>query len=135
MASLTRMVIYIEVLDAELSSAPPDPDLLTSAGIYFMLLETGLGLIAVCLPTLYTLVGSRHLQQLVRSFGSVFSLKDRSPRTSRHSPTRKARKNVVGPKPFGTISSQVESDEQVDQIPRPTRRDDLEAGEAKAVLN
>ncbi|EHK97226.1 hypothetical protein M7I_7037 [Glarea lozoyensis 74030] len=53
-ASIIRAVFYVNLLNAEKTElATFDPNMLNTNGIYWMLVETGLALIAVNLPLLY----------------------------------------------------------------------------------
>lgn len=72
------MVIYIQVLLVELSATPPDEDLLTTAGLYFMTLEVGLALATMCLPTIYGLFAKKGVRTMARSWASALSLSNLS---------------------------------------------------------
>lgn len=72
-ASVTRMVIYIQSLDAEYV-AKSDIDFLSTNGIYWCIVESGLGLTAACIPTLYGLFRTKALESIVRSVRSLASL-------------------------------------------------------------
>ena len=84
------MVIYIQALDAEYV-AKSDIDceckkhlslvyinrlrtVLSTDGIYWCIIEAGLGLTAACLPTLYGLFRTKALESIMRSVRSIASL-------------------------------------------------------------
>lgn len=84
------MVIYIQSLDAEYV-AKSDIDceckthlsqvyinhlraVLSTNGVYWCIIEAGLGLTAACLPTMYGLFRTKALESIVRSVRSIASL-------------------------------------------------------------
>ncbi|KAL8993186.1 MAG: hypothetical protein Q9169_006530 [Polycauliona sp. 2 TL-2023] len=77
-ASIIRAVFYVQLLNAEKAvTATFDPNMLNTNGIYWMLVETGLALIAVNLPLLYGSVrheGVESVIRKVRSFTSIRSI-------------------------------------------------------------
>ena len=99
-ASTTRMVVYIQSLNAEYviksdidceSKAIASQKLidhstavLSTNGVYWCIIEAGLGLTAACLPTLYGLFRTKALESIVRSVRSIASLRS-SPTGSKHS--------------------------------------------------
>ena len=94
------MVIYIQSLDVEYV-AKSDIDrecqkhlslvctnrlrtVLSTNGVYWCIIEAGLGLTVACLPTLYGLFRTKALESIVRSVRSIASLGS-SPRGSQRS--------------------------------------------------
>ena len=84
------MVIYVQALEAEYV-AKSDIDceckinlsrlyinhlraVLSTDGVYWCIIEAGLGLTAACLPTLYGLFRTKALESIVRSVRSIASL-------------------------------------------------------------
>ena len=84
------MVIYIQSLDAQYV-AKSDIDceckkhlslayinrsrtVLSTNGVYWCIIEAGLGLTAACLPTLYGLFRTKGIERIVRSVRSIVSL-------------------------------------------------------------
>ncbi|KAL8705569.1 MAG: hypothetical protein Q9201_001309 [Fulgogasparrea decipioides] len=55
-----------------------DEDLSLTANLYWSMVESGLGLIAVCLPTFRALFGEFSPGALIQSFRSTFSLHSRA---------------------------------------------------------
>ncbi|KAF2233660.1 hypothetical protein EV356DRAFT_567901 [Viridothelium virens] len=72
-ASIVRMVLYIEVINAG-SDPNMDEDLTLTRVFYWSMIEAGLALIAACLPTLQTLLPVISTQQIIDSVRSIFSL-------------------------------------------------------------
>ncbi|KAL2045433.1 hypothetical protein ABVK25_012097 [Lepraria finkii] len=72
-ASVTRMVVYIQSLNAEYV-AKSDIDFLSTNCIYWCIIEIGCGLTAACLPTLYGLLHTKALESIVRSVRSIVSI-------------------------------------------------------------
>lgn len=72
-ASITRMVVYIQSLNVEFQEKA-DIDFLSTNGVYWCIIEAGLGLTAACLPTLYGLFRTKALESIVRSVRSIASL-------------------------------------------------------------
>ncbi|MCJ1404740.1 hypothetical protein MMC11_007966 [Xylographa trunciseda] len=71
-ASITRMVIFLQALSAEFASTT-DQDLLSTAGVYCMIIEVGFGLCAICLPSLSGILKVKAIQNLITGFTSIFS--------------------------------------------------------------
>ncbi|KAL8671454.1 MAG: hypothetical protein Q9168_004042 [Polycauliona sp. 1 TL-2023] len=55
-----------------------DEDLSLTANLYWSMVESGLGLVAVCLPTFRALFGKSSLDAMVHRFRSTFSLRSRT---------------------------------------------------------
>ena len=71
-ASFARMIVTIEVI---LSISPTvDPILIITQTLYWGMLESGLGLVACCLPTLRFLFGKMAPDNLISSIRSILSL-------------------------------------------------------------
>ncbi|KAF4630771.1 hypothetical protein G7Y89_g7365 [Cudoniella acicularis] len=74
-ASITRAVFYVRLLNAETTVLRTlDPNMLNTNGIYWMLIETGLALIAVNLPPLYGTVSREGIESAIRSVRSFASI-------------------------------------------------------------
>ena len=76
-ASLVRLAFMVNIteLAAGIISDPgADNNLLTTRALYWSMLESGLALIACCLPTLYALSRATRLQSLIKSARSYASL-------------------------------------------------------------
>ncbi|KAM3081443.1 hypothetical protein ACMFMG_004907 [Clarireedia jacksonii] len=82
-ASITRMVLYIQLLEGLTKGAIMDHNQVTTVGLWWSMLEAGLSLIAACLPTLSFLFTHFDLQNMLRSIQNrIFSL--RSATTTSH---------------------------------------------------
>jgi len=79
--SIMRMVIYIES-NAVLFGGHVDVDMLTTGSIYWSTLESGIGLIAACLPVLYRVLVTSGIESMINSVRSAVSLRTMSPRSS-----------------------------------------------------
>ncbi|KAF2237741.1 hypothetical protein EV356DRAFT_529673 [Viridothelium virens] len=92
--SLLRMVIYVQATNVEFAQRnPPDEDLLSSAAIYCMIIKSGFGLCAICLPSLAGLFKVKGVQNMINSIRSTFSLSSRGSRRS-DKPTRERRQRM-----------------------------------------
>ena len=84
--SIVRLALFVNITELAagiIQDPTADNDLLTTRGLYWSMLESGLALIACCLPTLYALSRVPRLQSLIRSARSLASLG-----SSRKSPAR-----------------------------------------------
>ncbi|KAG9235552.1 hypothetical protein BJ875DRAFT_421775 [Amylocarpus encephaloides] len=87
-ASILRAVFYVQLLTAQSTTLveTTDPIMLVTNGIYWILLETGLALIAVNLPLLYGAFRSKGIETVIRSMRNFASMvSERSSRSSRSS--------------------------------------------------
>ncbi|KAI9660398.1 MAG: hypothetical protein M1821_009748 [Bathelium mastoideum] len=71
-ASFARMIVTIEVIES--ISPTVDPILIITQTLYWGILESGLGLVACCLPTLRFLFGRMAPENLISSIRSILSL-------------------------------------------------------------
>lgn len=102
------MVIYIQALNAEYAAKSdidckcPKPfftsstlmtglQVLSTDGVYWCIIETGLGLTAACLPTLYGLFRTQALESIVRSVRSIASLGSSPPGSNRSERSQRSR--------------------------------------------
>ncbi|CAG8961550.1 hypothetical protein HYFRA_00013969 [Hymenoscyphus fraxineus] len=76
-ASIIRAVFYLELIATE-----GNPNMINTNGLYWMLMETGLALIAVNLPPLYGTVKDGGVETVVRSVRSFTSIVSTSSRAS-----------------------------------------------------
>ncbi|KAL6714529.1 hypothetical protein ACLMJK_007954 [Lecanora helva] len=92
-ASITRAVFYLQLLNAEKTVARTyDPNMINTNGIYWMLVETGLALIAVNLPLLYGSFKQEGIETVIRKVRSFASLRSSSPNSAKSSKASSARK-------------------------------------------
>ena len=93
------MVIYIQSLDAEyvvksdidceckkhlsLAYINRSRTVLSTNGVYWCIIEAGLGLTAACLPTLYSLFRTKGIESIMRSARSIASLGSSPTRSQR----------------------------------------------------
>jgi hypothetical protein len=98
-ASITRMIVFIQAvqqLKKDFKSSG-DNDLITTAGLYWSMIESGLGLLAACLPTIYHLLRKQAKTITDHSGTSGISLRSLS---ARNMPGHKKR--------AGSMSSEVQ---------------------------
>lgn len=75
-ASIVRLIVYVKALALLTALADVDEKLVVTLGLYWSLLESGLALIAACLPTLSSLfIRTGGVDTVIRSIRSVFSLR------------------------------------------------------------
>ncbi|KAF2115243.1 hypothetical protein BDV96DRAFT_646257 [Lophiotrema nucula] len=78
-ASIARLVVYVKAITLLTAGSDVDEKLVVTLGLYWSLLESGLALIAACLPTLSSLFfkkkGGKSLTMMLQSLRSVFSLR------------------------------------------------------------
>ncbi|KAL9610216.1 MAG: hypothetical protein Q9167_005065 [Letrouitia subvulpina] len=75
-ASITRAVFYVELLNAKKTAAAHyDSNMINTNGIYWMLVETGLALIAVNLPLLYGDFRHSGIETVIRKVRSFTSIR------------------------------------------------------------
>ncbi|KAF2819252.1 hypothetical protein CC86DRAFT_460678 [Ophiobolus disseminans] len=75
-ASIARLVVYVKALALLTALAHVDEKLVVTLGLYWSLLESGLALIAACLPNLSSLaIRKGSLSSMLNSIRSVFSLR------------------------------------------------------------
>ena len=70
--SIVRLALFVNILDIAtgvIQDPTADDDLLTTRSLYWSMLESGLALIACCLPTLYALQGKLRLRSSSSSRG------------------------------------------------------------------
>ncbi|KAI4121453.1 MAG: hypothetical protein LQ338_006351 [Usnochroma carphineum] len=79
-ASVVRMVQFVRVIQVGFDPHA-DEDLSLTANLYWSMVESGLGLMAVCLPTFRALFGQFSLDAMIQSFRSTFSLHSRASQT------------------------------------------------------
>ncbi|KAF2228459.1 hypothetical protein EV356DRAFT_581583 [Viridothelium virens] len=89
-ASIVRAVLYVGLLSPSVdeNGISSDPGTEDRNGIYWALVETGLSLIAVNLPVLYSLVRHEGVDRIVRSVRSLTSIRSTSSKGSKGSRTR-----------------------------------------------
>ncbi|KAL5118938.1 hypothetical protein ACEQ8H_003067 [Pleosporales sp. CAS-2024a] len=75
-ASIVRLIVYVKALALLTALADVDEKLVVTLGLYWSLLESGLALIAACLPTLSSLyVRKGGVATMLASIRSLFSLR------------------------------------------------------------
>ncbi|KAF1949907.1 hypothetical protein CC80DRAFT_579190 [Byssothecium circinans] len=78
-ASIVRLIVYVDALALLTAQAHVDEKLVVTLGLYWSLLESGLALIAACLPTLSNqVIGKENFSSRVQSVRSFFSLRSAS---------------------------------------------------------
>lgn len=82
-ASIVRMVIFIQATSVNYNPHA-DFEFLCTSGLYWSMIESGLGLCAACLPVQYGLMKSKTIQSVVKSVQSAISLRLLSPPRSVH---------------------------------------------------
>lgn len=91
-----------------------DPAALTTAGIYYSMLETSFGLLACCLPVLWKVLKGEGVQSIVNSVRDIISLGSLSPNRSprRHAErmdSQASESNIVpSTRAYGAAVSDVE---------------------------
>lgn len=80
-ASATRLSIQLQTLSVEFDSKS-DEDFISTAALYFLILEAGFGLCAVCLPSLAGSLKLKAVQNLIDAFTSIFSTRSSRSRES-----------------------------------------------------
>ncbi|CAG8974633.1 hypothetical protein HYALB_00009811 [Hymenoscyphus albidus] len=109
-ASIVRAVFYLRLLSAEkVIASTLDPNMLNTNGIYWMLMETGLALIAVNLPLLYGSVKDEGVESVVRSVRSFASIVSTSSRSS----SKQNKKDATAHKASGTLDGR----ESIELVP------------------
>ncbi|CAG8956466.1 hypothetical protein HYFRA_00003851 [Hymenoscyphus fraxineus] len=84
-ASLMRMVVFIQATSVNYDPNA-DFEFICTAGLYWSMIEAGLGVLAACLPAQYGLFNSRGVQSIVNSVQSAISLRSLRSQTQRTSP-------------------------------------------------
>ncbi|KAL8705958.1 MAG: hypothetical protein Q9201_000952 [Fulgogasparrea decipioides] len=89
-ASIVRMVVFLQATSVQFNPNA-DFEFVCTAGLYWSMIESGLGLCAACLPVQYGLMKSKGVQSIVRSVQSAISLHSRS------SPKNSAQRSKLSP--------------------------------------
>lgn len=149
------MVVYIQSLNVEFAEkADIDCEcktrsshalanglgiVLSTNGVYWCIIEAGLGLTAACLPTLYGLFRTKALESIVRSVRSIASLGS-SPAASQRS-DRSRGFSYKGEARDGSTTSHAEiltsdfQDVEMDPLPKPNQIKVLKTFETGGELN
>jgi hypothetical protein len=138
-ASVIRLVLFVnlaELATGILSEPNEDNNLIVTRALYWSMLESGLGLIACCLPMLYALSPTGKLRSLVESACSLTSLGSQSrwPYRSQNKPSSQTRHgngstaSTSAIVPGQSNSAYVESYEMGDSRRVPTNADKLTNG-------
>ncbi|KAJ8070211.1 hypothetical protein OCU04_000597 [Sclerotinia nivalis] len=83
-ASIVRMIVFIQATAVNYDPHA-DFEFICTSGLYWSMIESGLGIIAACLPAQYGLLNTKGVQSLVASVQSAISL--RSIRSSSQHPS------------------------------------------------
>ncbi|KAB8302374.1 hypothetical protein EYC80_005800 [Monilinia laxa] len=109
-ASIIRMIVFIQATAHSPTNRPP-PVICTS-GLYWSMIESGLGVIAACLPAQYGLLNTKGVQSIVASVQSAISL--RSMRSSSQHPINEngangSERNMYGNHMYGNMHGGMET--------------------------
>ncbi|CAD6576753.1 MAG: hypothetical protein ASARMPRED_007869 [Alectoria sarmentosa] len=115
-ASIARLVLYLQTQQAAIQEIPVDFDESITLIMYWSTIETGLALIAACLPTLSYLFNGVSLQSAVNSVRSALSLG--SVRSTRKS-TEPSRAEVSNP--YIDIEANNSSSSYAKMFPQPEK--------------
>ncbi|KAH8649695.1 hypothetical protein BGZ60DRAFT_534571 [Tricladium varicosporioides] len=142
-ASIARMVLYIEILNAITGSDPIiiDENQVLTVALWWSLLECGLALIAACLPTLSYLFTHFDVKARVASVRSIFSLRSAQSGTGFRSTEEEGGQIVPCDAPYTTIQYEGSMASNIKVVEEETRkgiengnmngtaREDIELGE------
>ncbi|KAM3075815.1 hypothetical protein ACMFMG_007942 [Clarireedia jacksonii] len=84
--SIIRMIVFIEATTVQYDPHE-DFEYICTSGLYWSMIESGLGICAACLPSQYGLFSTTGLQSIVRSVQSAISLRSIRSASQHASPT------------------------------------------------